>query len=152
MTRILHPILALMASATRQDLGRQVAYLKEENRILRARLPERLVATNEEKRRLIKVGQKLGTQLKELMSFVSYQTFSRWVRERAAVGNKPIPAPTRRPGRPRTDNEIREIVLKLASENSWGYTRILGELRKLGISKISRQTVKNILTRIIHRG
>ncbi len=35
--------------------------------------------------------------------------------------------------------------MKLAQENSWGYTRILGELRKLGIRKISRQTVKNIL-------
>lgn len=36
-------------------------------------------------------------------------------------------------------------MLKLARENSWGYTRILGELRKLGIKSISRQTVKNIL-------
>ncbi|MDB5337759.1 MAG: Integrase core domain protein [Planctomycetaceae bacterium] len=33
MSRILHPLFALLASATRQDLARQVAYLKEENRI-----------------------------------------------------------------------------------------------------------------------
>ena len=46
MGRILHPLFALLASVTRQDLARQVAYLKEDNRILRARLPERLVATD----------------------------------------------------------------------------------------------------------
>jgi hypothetical protein len=45
MGRILHPLFALLASVSRRDLARQVAYLKEENRILRARLPERLVAT-----------------------------------------------------------------------------------------------------------
>jgi hypothetical protein len=33
----------------------------------------------------------------------------------------------------------------LARENQWGYTRILGELRKLGIQAISRNTVKRIL-------
>ncbi len=36
-------------------------------------------------------------------------------------------------------------MLKLARENSWGYTRILGEHRKLGIKSVSRQTVKMIL-------
>jgi len=35
--------------------------------------------------------------------------------------------------------------MRLALENSWGYTRILGELRKLGVTHISRQTVKAIL-------
>ncbi len=39
MGPILHPIFALLASVTRQELARQVAYLKEENKILRARLP-----------------------------------------------------------------------------------------------------------------
>ncbi len=35
----------------------------------------------------------------------------------------------------------------LAKDNGWGYTRILGELRKLGIKAVSRNTVKNILKR-----
>ncbi len=50
-TRILHPLLSLLASVTRQELARQVAYLKEENRILRARLPARIVTTEPERRR-----------------------------------------------------------------------------------------------------
>lgn len=48
-------------------------------------------------------------------------------------------------GRPRTQEQIRELTLKLTRENDWGYSRILGELRKLGIQVISRNTVKNIL-------
>ena len=48
-------------------------------------------------------------------------------------------------GRRPTSDEIRELILKLARENGWGYTRILGELRKLGVGKICRSTVVNIL-------
>jgi len=33
----------------------------------------------------------------------------------------------------------------MARENSWGYSRIHGELKKLGLDKISRTTVANIL-------
>ena len=143
MNPILHPIFALLASVTRQELARQVAYLKEENKILRARLPQRLVATPQEKRRLLKFGRKLGVQLRDLISIVSYQTFVRWIREKEAAHTAKQTA--RKPGRPRTLEEIRELVLKLARENEWGYTRILGELRKLGIKSVSRQTVKVIL-------
>ena len=143
MNPILHPIFALLASVTRQELARQVAYLKEENKILRARLPQRLVATPQERRRLLKFGRKLGVQLRDLISIVSYQTFVRWIREKEAAHT--AKQTSRKPGRPRTPDEIRELVLKLARENSWGYTRILGELRKLGIKSVSRQTVKVIL-------
>lgn len=72
MGRMIHPLLSLLASATRQ-----VAYLKEENRLLRARLPKKIVATDKKKRRLLRAGKRLGMQLKELMSMVSYQTFAR---------------------------------------------------------------------------
>jgi putative transposase len=58
---------------------------------------------------------------------------------------RPEPARPKRPGRHRTPEEIRRLVLRIARENDWGFTRILGELRKLGITKISRGTVRNIL-------
>ena len=41
--------------------------------------------------------------------------------------------------------ELCELVLKIAAETGFGLTRIVGELRRLGIKKISRQTVRNIL-------
>jgi len=146
MGRILHPLFALLASVTRQELARQVAYLKEENRILRARLPKRIVTTPRERARLLKVGRKLGASLRELTSIVSYESFCRWVREAEGIKKpgKEVSASTRKPGRPRTADDIRELVIKIRKESNFGYSRILGELRKLGIH-ISRQTVKNIL-------
>ena len=52
----------------------------------------------------------------------------------------------RKPGRPRTDKELEQLVLRLARENEWGYERIEGELLKQGYT-ISRETVGNILRR-----
>ncbi|OGX24868.1 MAG: hypothetical protein A2Y03_09045 [Omnitrophica WOR_2 bacterium GWF2_38_59] len=44
-----------------------------------------------------------------------------------------------------TTEEIRQLIIQMASNNNWGYTRILGELKKLGIKRFSRNTVRNIL-------
>jgi putative transposase len=37
------------------------------------------------------------------------------------------------------------LVLRIAGENGFGYTRVLRELKKLGIHTVSRTTVKNII-------
>jgi putative transposase len=53
----------------------------------------------------------------------------------------------RGPGRPPISREARELILRQARENSsWGYLRIAGELRKLGIA-VSASSVRNILVR-----
>ena len=143
MSKIFHPLMYLLACATRQELARQVQFLKTENEILRARLPKKIMATPEERRRLVKAGRKLGSAIKGLISIVTPATFMRWLNaeEKKPKGEKS----ERKPGRPRTPDDIRELVVKLATETGWGYTRILGELKKLGVGKITRQTVKNIL-------
>jgi putative transposase len=53
--------------------------------------------------------------------------------------------PRGQPGRPAVDRRVRELVLRLARENPrWGYARIAGELRKLGL-RVSPSTVRRLL-------
>jgi putative transposase len=134
-----HPLILMLASLGKSELARHVQYLKAENEILRAKLPKRVTMTPAERRRLLKLGQKIGPALKHLITIVTYRTFLRWL-----AGDKAGRTSGKR-GRPRTDEEIREIIIRLAQENGWGYTRILGELKKLGIRRVCRSTVINIL-------
>jgi len=146
MRWLYQPLLLLLASSTDSDLAKQVEYLRAENQILRKRLGKRPYLAEPEKRLLVKLGQAVGKGIKDLLTIVAYPTYRRWVGlyDPAAAGTKPRPR-AGKGGRPRTPEETRELVLRLARENDWGYTRILGELRKLSVAKISRTTVVNIL-------
>lgn len=46
-------------------------------------------------------------------------------------------------GRRPAGEQIRFLVLKMARENSWGYARIVDELKKLGIRSLSKSTVRH---------
>ncbi|MFN3159210.1 MAG: integrase core domain-containing protein [Rubinisphaera brasiliensis] len=136
-----HPLLHLIASATDSELAKYVEFLKQENKILRSRLPRQVHTTSHERAILLKYGKAVGKAIEELVSIVSAATFYRWVRE-SRTGRPEHKKPK---GGQRKPRELRELVLKIAETTGFGYTRIIGELRKLGIKKISRQTVRNIL-------
>ena len=125
----------------RKELARQVRYLAVENELLRSRLPRRLTIKPRERNRLVKFGSKLGRALGHLVTIVHPDTLRRWIREDRR-GRRKVAVPR---GRRRTAEQIRRLILKMARETGWGYTRILGELKKLGIRAVSRNTVKNIL-------
>jgi putative transposase len=136
-------LMLVIAGSTSKELARQVSYLKAENQILRSRLPERISLTHREKNRLVRFAKNLGSALNELATIVHPSTIRRWIRDasgKVAKSRKNV-------GRPRTAEQIEKLILKLAKDNSWGYTRILGELKKLGIESLTRNTVKNILKR-----
>jgi hypothetical protein len=57
MSKFLHPLLTMIASATEQELARHVQYLKEENRILQSKLPKRITVTP---RHLSRFGKPVG--------------------------------------------------------------------------------------------
>lgn len=134
------PLLFVLARCSRNQLIRQVEFLKAENEMLRKRVPQRnIILKPEERQRLVRLGQAIGTCIGPFLTIVTYQSYLRWIR---LLANK---KPTKLRGRPRKPQEIRDLVLQIAKETHWGYTRILGELRKLGYQAISRQTVVNIL-------
>jgi len=120
MTRMFQSPLVVLAAATERRLAKYVQFLEAENRMLRGRLPKRLVVTPQERRQLLKLGQPLGLALREMITIVSYPTFLRWVREAKATRNdKPKPI-----GRPKKPLALHELILKVARETGWGYTRM----------------------------
>lgn len=139
--KLFHPFLALIASATEHELAKYVQYLKEENKILRARMPGKQIHTKPaERERLLKYGRPLGRAIEELITIVSPATFYRWCKD--GPGKRKALKPK---GRPRKSKRLRELVVSIATETNFGLTRIVGEIRKLGIKRISRSTVRNIL-------
>ena len=76
--KLFHPLLALIASAAEHELAEYLQYLKEENKILRARVPGKQVHTMvSERERLLKFGKPLGRAIAELITIVKPATFYR---------------------------------------------------------------------------
>lgn len=81
VSKIFHPLLALIASGTDKELAKYVEFLKEENKILRARIPGPIHTKPEERQRLLKLGKALGRAIEALVTIVTASTFYRWCRD-----------------------------------------------------------------------
>ncbi len=78
------------------------------------------------------------------MTVASTSTVQRWYRQ---LKKGTLSKPAARVGRPRTSDEIEKLVVRMATENpTWGYLRIVGELKRNGIT-LARNTVAEILKR-----
>lgn len=98
--------------------------------------------TAKERATLLRFGKALGRAVAQLISIVTPRTFARWVAEDNEGRQRR--APGRKPGRKPTPGEVQALIVRLAKENDWGYSRVLGELQKLGLT-VSRSTVVNVL-------
>jgi putative transposase len=120
-----------------------LAYLMDENRILRAQLGgRRLRLTDDDRRRLAVRAFQLGRRaLRQVATIVTRDTLLRWHRQ--LVARKWTY--TRRSPRRGVLAEIRRLVVRMAQENpTWGYTRIQGALKNVG-HRVGRSTIARIL-------
>ncbi len=123
-----------------------IAYQKEEINVLLEMLGDkRLPFTDDQRRRLALKSRALSRSvLNELGPLVTPDTLCRWFRKYA--GAKYDSSGQRRPGRPPKPQYIRDLVVRLAKENTnWGYTKLRDVMYSLG-HEIGRTTVRRILT------
>ena len=130
-----------------EQLVREVDYLMAKNQVLKNQITingRRLRFTDEQRSLLVDKAKALGKRLFDVVTIVRPETILHWQKKLAAMKFDSSKV-ERKTGRPRVDLDIEQLVLKLAGENrSWGYTRIAGAIKNLGI-KISGSTVANIM-------
>jgi putative transposase len=136
-------LLAALVGWLDQRERQAVAYLIEENRILRGHLRGQLRLTDEERRRLARHGHRLGRRrLGEVATIVTPDNILHWHRQLLA---RKWTCPKRRGGRSGVLVEIRRLVVRMAEENpTWGHMRIVGALTNVG-HRVSRSTIARIL-------
>lgn len=140
-------LLAYITGTVDQELLLRNEYLVTENRILKAQIQGRLRLSDAERATLSEIGHRLGRQgLEEVAATAKPDTILGWYRK--LIAHKFDGSKRRQShGRPKIDEEIEDLVVRLAQENaSWGYDRLVGALANLGYI-LSDQTVGNMLSR-----
>ena len=137
-------LLAVLFGWLEREQREVIAFLREENRALKAQLTGRRLRLNDvQRRRLAVLGQRRGRDvLRDVATLVTPDTILRWHRELIV---RKWTYTRQRPGRPGVLTEIRRLVVRMATENpSWGYTRIQGALKNVG-HRVARSTIAAIL-------
>ena len=119
----------------------QMRLLKAQIQILRTRIPtQRIILSPAEKSELLRIGAECGHDVDELMEVARPATYKRWLAQMRS--GRPFKAV----GRPRLTQELRDAIIRIGSENLlWGYKRIVGELKKLGLYA-GANSVKRVLS------
>jgi len=95
--------------------------------------------------RLKKQAKQPANQFKNIIRLVQPETVFRWYRN--LVRRKWTQESQGKRGRPRIDDRMEHLIVRLAKQNlHWGYYKIGGELTKLGFD-VSLTTVRNVLGR-----
>jgi putative transposase len=133
----------LLTERFRPRYDARLQLLTYQVKMLRSRIDASKISTTPaERAELIRLGELLEHDISDVMLVVQPATYRRWL--------KPKEAKRRRTGRPGTPQATVNLVMKFAAENlTWGYDRIQGELKKLGI-RIGVTTVSDILKRANH--
>ena len=142
-------LIAMIAYAINERLGRRVEYLQEEVRVLRESIialtgSSRIPFTADQRRRLAIKGKALTpAERTACCQVVRPATILAWFRELSARKYDSSRSGNR--GGPKKSIDIVKLVVRLANENTgWGYTKIRDALRGLKID-VGRTTVGKIL-------
>ena len=137
LQRILQLVSLLFRSADAKEL--EIVVLRHELAILRRQV--HLPTFRPADRSFLAAASRLLPRVKWSVFLVTPATLLRW--HRSIVTKHWTYA--HRPGRPAITKERRALIVRLAHDNPrWGYQRIVGELKGLGIV-VSATTVKKIL-------
>lgn len=141
-------VVVSVAGWINREQDKVVEYLLAENRVIKEQLKTRegrIRFTDKQRCLLAEKARDLGrSALKRLETLVTPDTLFRWHRQ--LVARKYDGSGKRGDGRPRIMKEIEALIVRMATENQWGYLRITGALKNLG-HVVARTTVANVLAR-----
>jgi hypothetical protein len=140
------PLIAKVQQLFSRDLALENDYLRQKNKILRSKLGARVPLTDAERRILVQYGLPIKDRLAEVISIAKPETLlarnRRQKHKKWTFHNRSATS-----GRPRKSDDAEALIVRLAQENnSWGYKRLSGELKKLG-HKACPSYVRDVLRR-----
>ncbi|QDT98571.1 helix-turn-helix domain-containing protein [Gimesia aquarii] len=124
-----------------------IEYLRTENQVLKEKLGKKRILLNDDQRRRLSVkGKVLGRKRHEQIgTLFSPDTILRWHKKLVTKKWDCSNRGKRKSGRPRLPGEAKQLVIRIAKENScWGYDRIADAVANVGY-KISDESVRKIL-------
>ena len=141
-------LLATFAAWVARKQANIIAYLIEENRILKEQIQasgKRTRFTDDQRSRLAAKAKLLGRKtLNEVATIVAPDTLLAWHRRLIAVK---WTYPRKKLGHPGVMMEIRKLIVMMAEDNSsWGHGRIQGALKHLD-HRVARSTIVKVLCR-----
>jgi putative transposase len=141
------PLIATISRVLARDETLRAEYFRVQYEVVRSKVPGRIRFTDEERRRLVEAALAMGRKaMRSVVTIVKPDTILAWQRRLEQKKWDYSRRRRRGPGRPRTPGDVEALVCRMARENTWGYKRICGELKKLGI-KLSKSCIADILRR-----
>jgi putative transposase len=136
--------IQLLALLTRGDAAKdlELLVLRQQLTVLRRQLPRPRLEPAD--RALPAAVSRVLPRDRWSCLFVTPDTLRRWHRRLVAGA---WTYPHRGPGRPPLDDEVQQLIIRLATENPrWGYQRLKGELLRLGV-RVSATAIRSTLRR-----
>jgi putative transposase len=136
--------IQLLALLARGDAAKdlEILVLRHQLAVLRRQRPRPKLGPSD--RALLAAVSRVLPRSRWSCFFITPETLLRWHRRLAAGA---WTYPHRQTGRPPLDQELQQLIIRLARENSrWGYQRIQGELLHLGV-RLSARVIRTTLRR-----